>query len=357
LGEVADVQLGKMLDTKRTEGTSLPYLRNVNVRWGRIDVSDLLEMPFKDRELERYAVRSGDVMVCEGGEPGRAAVWRRDDQDIKYQKALHRVRLRGGLLPDWLVYQLDIDASSGRLAKQFTGTTIGHLPREAIVEYQLRLAPLPEQHRIVEAIESSFTRLDAAVATLERAQRNLKRYRASMLKAAVEGRLVPTEAELARAENRDYEPASVFLLGRNREKPGQKKRAGRLWGAGVVPDLNDEERAALPEGWCWAKVHDLGPVPDEVVQVGPMSMRSKDFADTGVAVLNVGCVQWGYIDESKAHRLPDAQAEKERGLLRIGVCPNTCGSCLRGRHTFAARPAKHLLEPHEQASTRCCSRC
>jgi type I restriction enzyme S subunit len=138
------------------------------------------------------------------------------------------VRVAGGLLPNWLVYQPHLDASSGRLAKQFTGTTIGHLPREAIVEYELRLAPLPEQHRIVEAIESYFTRLDDAVATLERVQRNLKRYRASVLKAAVEGRLVPTEAELARAEGRDYEPASVLLerILAERRRRGRRPVAG-----------------------------------------------------------------------------------------------------------------------------------
>ena len=73
------------------------------------------------------------------------------------------------------------------------------------------MPPLREQQRIVEAIESYFTRLDDAVATLERVQRNLKRYRASVLKAAVEGRLVPTEAALAEQEGRDYEPASVLL--------------------------------------------------------------------------------------------------------------------------------------------------
>jgi type I restriction enzyme S subunit len=260
LGKVADVQLGKMLDRKRTEGTNLPYLRNVNVRWGHIDVSDLLEMPFRDHELDRYAVRPGDVMVCEGGEPGRAAVWTRDDQDIKYQKALHRVRVGSGLLPNWLVYQLHLDASRGRLAKHFTGTTIGHLPREAIVEYELRLAPVPEQHRIVEAIESYFTRLDDAVATLKRVQRNLKRYRASVLKAAVEGRLVPTEAGLARAEGRDYEPASVLL---ERILAERRRRWQEAGGRGkyqepVAPDTT--HLRGLPEGWCWATIGIVGDV-------------------------------------------------------------------------------------------------
>ena len=129
--------------------------------------------------------------------------------------------------------------------------------------------PRAAQHRIVEAIESYFTRLDDAVATLERVQRNLKRYRASVLKAAVEGRLVPTEAELARAEGRDYEPASVLLQrilverrrrweeaelakmkakGRRRRTPsGRRITRSR-------PLLMTAKLPTLPEGWCWATI-------------------------------------------------------------------------------------------------------
>ena len=313
LGEVADVQLGKMLDQKRTEGTRLPYLRNVNVRWGQIDVSDLLEMPFRDHELERYAVRSGDVMVCEGGEPGRAAVWTRNDRGIKYQKALHRVRLGGGLLPNWLVFQLHLDASNGLLAKQFTGTTIGHLPREAITEYALRLAPLPEQQRIVEAIESYLTRLDDAVATLERVQRNLKRYRASVLKAAVEGRLVPTEAELARAEGRDYEPASVLL---ERILAERRRRFQEAGGRGsyeepVAPDTS--ESPELPEGWCWATVDQLA----REVRYGTSAKTTED-PEGGVPVLRMGNIVDGLIDFSVLKYLPRDHGEFPDLLLEYG---------------------------------------
>ena len=76
LGEIADVKLGKMLDkNKHVIGRRLPYLRNINVRWGAIHTNDLLEMHFEDDELTRYGLKTGDVLVCEGGEPGRAAVW------------------------------------------------------------------------------------------------------------------------------------------------------------------------------------------------------------------------------------------------------------------------------------------
>ena len=93
------------------------------------------------------------------------------------------------------------------------------------------MAPLPEQHRIVAEIETQFTRLDASVAALRRAQANLKRYRASVLKDACEGQLVSTEAELARSEGRDYEPAGVLLeriLAERRARwESQEKRRGR----------------------------------------------------------------------------------------------------------------------------------
>jgi type I restriction enzyme S subunit len=92
MGHIAEACLGKMLDANKNKGTPKPYLRNSNVRWGAFDLSDLQEMKFEDGEDERYGVRKGDLIVCEGGEPGRAAIWNDQIPDMKIQKALHRVR-------------------------------------------------------------------------------------------------------------------------------------------------------------------------------------------------------------------------------------------------------------------------
>ena len=134
------------------------------------------------------------------------------------------------------------------------------------------LPPFGEQHRIVSAIESCFTRLDDAVATLERVQRNLKRYRASVLKAAVEGRLVPTEAELARAEGRSYEPASVLLerILAERRRRWEDAELAKMTARGKAPK-DDKWKAKykepatpdtsqlpeLPDGWSWATTDQL----------------------------------------------------------------------------------------------------
>src|SRR5437016_8518 len=116
LGEIADVRLGKMLDkSKHRSGRPLPYLRNINVRWGSVNTSDLLEMNFEDDELDRFGLRKGDVLVCEGGEPGRAAVWNNSIPNVKYQKAIHRIRFKQPYDPRLLVYFLEILAKTGRL--------------------------------------------------------------------------------------------------------------------------------------------------------------------------------------------------------------------------------------------------
>jgi type I restriction enzyme S subunit len=155
------------------------------------------------------------------------------------------------------------------------GTTVANVDTTLLQDFRLPIAPEAEQHRIVSAIESYFTRLDDAVATLERVQRNLKRYRASVLKAAVEGRLVPTEAELARAEGRSYEPASVLLtrILAERRRRWEEAELAKMAATGktpkddkwkakyvepVAPDTS--ELPELPEGWCWASLPQLGEI-------------------------------------------------------------------------------------------------
>ena len=128
-----------------------------------------------------------------------------------------------------------------------------------LADYPFPLPPLNEQRRIVAEIEKQFTRFDASVAALKRVQANLKRYRASVLKAACEGKLVPTEAELARAEGRDYEPADQLLerilIERRARWESQEKRRGK-YKEPAAPDTSN--LPDLPEGWAWATLPQLG---------------------------------------------------------------------------------------------------
>lgn len=146
-GQIADVRLGKMLDQgKRKGGAMLPYLRNANVRWFEFELTDILEMEFSDSELERFGIHYGDLLICEGGEPGRCAVWRENHKTIYYQKALHRARVNADYaLPDFIAHWFSNAAQSGMLEDSVTSATIAHLTCEKIKRLQIFLPPLEMQ--------------------------------------------------------------------------------------------------------------------------------------------------------------------------------------------------------------------
>jgi type I restriction enzyme S subunit len=153
LGEVADLCLGKMLDAKKNKGDPYPYLSNPDVRWFDVDTSRLKNMLFESRELDRFGLCAGDVLVCEGGEAGRAAVWDGRRSDVKFQKAIHRVRPRPRLLNRFLVHKLFADYHAGRLEDYYTGATIKHLTGQDLATYELALPPIDEQRRIVDVLD------------------------------------------------------------------------------------------------------------------------------------------------------------------------------------------------------------
>lgn len=130
LGDVAHIQLGKMLSPKSKIGTRpVPYLRNANVQWDRLDLSEVYTMDFTETEEAKFTLVRGDLLVCEGGEPGRAAIWNGELNRCCYQKALHRIRPKGDKLdPEFLLHRLRL----GGLTNEFVGThaktTIAHLP-------------------------------------------------------------------------------------------------------------------------------------------------------------------------------------------------------------------------------------
>ena len=116
LDQVANMRLGKMLDKAKNTGTSRPYLRNTNVQWHRFELDDIKNIRLEARELEEYRLVAGDLLVCEGGEPGRCAIWRNADLEMYFQKALHRVRPLGGVAPEFIQLCLTHDAAFGVLA-------------------------------------------------------------------------------------------------------------------------------------------------------------------------------------------------------------------------------------------------
>ena len=187
-GEIMTSCLGKMLDKEKNQGTPRKYLRNINVRWFEFDQSDLLEMRISDDEAERYSISKGDLVICEGGEPGRCAVWM-EDTSIFFQKALHRVRFTEPCNPKFYMYYLWFMAMSGALARYYTGTGIKHLTGESLKKVLVPLTDSKRQNEAVAQIESRLSVCDSIEQTVDAALQQAEALRQSILKQAFEGEI------------------------------------------------------------------------------------------------------------------------------------------------------------------------
>lgn len=178
---IAEQRLGKMLDKAKNSGDLRPYLRNLNVQWFRFELGDVLEMRLEDEEVDEFLLKDGDLLVCEGGEPGRAAIWKDTGRPMFFQKALHRIRPIPEVLPEFLAYRFRLDTWNGRLEKLFTGATIKHLTGRSLKGHQFPLPPLPEQKRIVEKVDQLMALCDE----LEAKQKEKREKAVSFNKAAL----------------------------------------------------------------------------------------------------------------------------------------------------------------------------
>ena len=167
LGEVCESDLGKTLNQSKDKGELRPYLCAINVLWDKFDFTTLKETRFEESELERYSVRKGDLLICEGGDIGRAAIWEYDDV-MQYQNALHRVRLNDSVLSRFLLLYLKHLKDSGVLDTKYgKGVTIKHLVKSSLLSIPIPIPPREEQERIV-------AELDCLSGVIERKREQLR---------------------------------------------------------------------------------------------------------------------------------------------------------------------------------------
>lgn len=222
LGDYADTCLGKMLDQNKNKGSFHPYLGNSDVRWGRFDLSSLSSMRFEDDEHERYGLKFGDLVVCEGGEPGRAAIWRDEIPNMKIQKALHRIRARDAFDNQFLYYWFLFAGRSGLLEPFFTGTTIKHLPGQALANLQVPKPPIEYQKSIAYVLGKLDDRIELCRRTNET--------------------LESTARALFKDWFIDFGPVRAKLEGR------EPYLSADIWS--LFPDrLVDSDLGEIPEGW------------------------------------------------------------------------------------------------------------
>jgi type I restriction enzyme S subunit len=192
VGHRYEVRLGKMLDEKRVTGKSLgPYLRNTDVQWESVQVEELPEMDFEPSEHGRYSLKEGDLLVCEGGEVGRSAIWESQLPVCFYQKALHRLRPFDPM-SDYCRFQLYImrmACSTGVFEASAGKATINHLPAESFRRYRFGYPPLDEQISIAEHLLRVCGQLNELESEAQMLVGLLQERRSALISAAVTGQI------------------------------------------------------------------------------------------------------------------------------------------------------------------------
>ena len=153
LGDVSQSDLGKTLNSATDTGKLRPYLCAVNILWDKIDFTTLKKTKFEESELERYSIKKGDLLICEGGDVGRAAIWN-SDETILYQNALHRVRFNKEIVPRFCLLYLKYLKNAGVLDNRYAkGVTIKHLVKSSLLSIPIPVPSINQQQRIVEELD------------------------------------------------------------------------------------------------------------------------------------------------------------------------------------------------------------
>ena len=325
---IAVTELGKTLDKAKNQGDCKPYLCSINVYWSGIDLTTVKEARFEESELPKYKLKKGDLLICEGGDVGRSAIWE-NEQEMYYQNALHRVRFYGGVNPHYFRLLMECYKGNKILDEQSKGMTIKHLVQSALNTIYFPLPPIQEQQRIVDKFQSLIPMLEQynaseiKLSNLNTGFSNL--LKKSILQEAVQGKLVPQDPA--------DEPASV-LLERIRAEKEQLIKAGKIKRDkhesvifrrdnsyyekvdGIERCIDDELPFEIPESWGWCRLKSL----TENITSGSRDW-AKYYSTTGAAFLRMGNLSKNSFDLRLEHiqrvTIP-SKAEGTRTSLQSG---------------------------------------
>ena len=315
IGDVSTIIAGgtpKTSDPANFDGGEIPWITPADLSGYREKFIALGARNITKKGLKSSSARmmpAGTVLFSSRAPIGYVAI---ASQPVTTNQGFKSFVLPDEIDPSYTYYYLQ---NSRELVESLSGgTTFKEISGANAARISFAIAPLPEQRRIVAEIEKQFTRLDASVAALRRTQANLKRYRASVLRAACSGELVPTESEQARAEGREYEPADVLLerilVERREHWEAQEKRRGK-YKEPAAPDTSD--LPTLPEGWTWATLAQLAEV-----RLGRQRSPKRATGPNMRPYMRAANVTWNGLDLSDVKEMDFTPAEYETYGLWAG---------------------------------------
>ena len=282
LTNVAITELGKTLDAKKNKGESYDYLCALNVKWYTFDFTTLKQIRLEEKEKERYLVRKGDLLICEGGDVGRSAIWE-SDNPIYYQNALHRVRFYQNINQYFFLHVLNYYKNIGLIDDVSGGVTIKHFTQNSMQKLLFPLPPLAEQERIVSVIKNIFSQIDTLDQNKSDLQTAINKTKSKILDLAIHGKLVPQDP--------NDEPAEELLkrIATSDNRPYEKVEEG---------DIPFE----IPPSWKWTTIKNI------VNYIGDGDwIESKDQSDKGIRLIQTGNIGFGTFKdkEGKYHYISE----------------------------------------------------
>lgn len=260
-----------------TNGIIRKFITTSNLYWGEFDFTKVKEMPFTDTELERCTVKRGDLLVCEGGDCGRSAVWDYDEE-VCIQNHVHRLRPYRDVNIYYFYYLFYLYKNTGRLRGR--GVAIQGLSNEAIHKVVLPLAPLEEQHCIVAKIEELLPYVDRYATAYEKLEQFNAKFpndmKKSILEYAIQGKLVEQRAEEGTGEE---------LYRQIQAEKQQLIKEGKIKKEKPLPEIvEDEIPFDIPESWKWVRFSEIM----STMSTGPFGsmLHKTDYIEKGIPLVN-----------------------------------------------------------------------
>ena len=308
------------------EGKKLTYITTSNLYWDRFELSTLKEMLFTKSEIEKCTARKGDLLVCEGGDIGRAAIWQYD-YDIRIQNHIHRLRGLGEvnhrLFLFWFMYLKTMGLIGGK------GIGLMGLSSRELDKLEIPIPPLREQDSIVRKIDNLFVAIQKLDEDCSLLMTNIEQSKSKVLDLAIHGKLAPQDPS--------DEPASQFL---------------RRINPHFVPSDNLHYEGELPKGWCFSTIGDL------FQHNTGKALNGRDQAGEDLRYITTSNLYWDRFDLSEIRTMPFTDAEKEKCRATKGdllVCEGgDIGRAAIWSYDFDVMVQNHIhrLRPRANISVR-----
>ena len=311
LGELFQHNTGKALNSADREGSRLTYITTSNLYWDRFELDKLKEMPFSPSEIEKCSVKKGDLLVCEGGDFGRAAIWPYNDE-IRIQNHIHRLRPFGNLVVKYFYYLFLLYKKTGLISGK--GIGIQGLSSKAIHILTFPLPPLAEQKRIVAKIEELLPLVDRYEQAWTKLEDFNRRYpedmKKSILQQAIQGKLV---------EQRPEEGTAQELYAQIQAEKQRLIKEGKLKKEKPLPEITEDEKPfEIPEGWMWVRFSNLM----NEISTGPFGsmLHKSDYVKNGIPLVNPANIVQGKIVPSEKMMISKDTAERLKSyILHTGM--------------------------------------